>query len=183
MTTGRFLFQWKPGHLPKVYPRFGEGAGGGVRGHDWELTPSPCGCHCANSKVGPLGSAAGDRESVTATTPRGGLQEPSREPVPNNEVHLKSPEGRGGERKRNRSKSESPGEKEEVRENSGSPSRQDNWSLRECREGRRLRFQLFRCFSSAPRRPCTPTLQPWGPGSCADRRSKLGKKSNMTQRV
>lgn len=93
-----------------MYPKFGEGAGGKeVRGHDWELAPSPCGCHCANSKVGPLGSAAGDRESVTATTPRGGLQEPSREPVPNNEVHLKSPEGGGGERKRNRSKSESRG--------------------------------------------------------------------------
>lgn len=167
-----------------MYPKFGEGAGGKeVRGHDWELAPSPCGCHCANSKVGPLGSAAGDRESVTATTPRGGLQEPSREPVPNNEVHLKSPEGGGGERKRNRSKSESRGKGRsagEIREKSGSRSRQANWSLGECREGRRLRFQLFRCFSSAPRRPCTPTLQPWGPGSCADWRSKLGKKSNMT---
>lgn len=82
---------WSPAQsVPKIW----RGCwGGGVRGHDWELAPSPCGCHCANSKVGPLGSAAGDRESVTATTPRGGLQEPSREPVPNNEVHLKSPEG------------------------------------------------------------------------------------------
>lgn len=55
----------------------------------------PSGCHCANSKVGPLGSTAGDRESVTTTTPPSGLQKPSGEPVPNNEVHFKKSCGGG----------------------------------------------------------------------------------------
>ena len=100
-TTGRSLFQWDCIHLPNLYLRFGKGVSRGPG--SW--LPDPCGCHCANSKVGPLGSAAGDRESVTATTPWSGLQEPSGEPVPNNEVHLKSPAGGGSQRKRNRSKS------------------------------------------------------------------------------
>lgn len=91
----------------------------------WELAPSPCGCHCVISKVGPLGSAAGDLESVTATTPQSGLQEPSREPVPNNEVHLKSPAGGGSQRKRNRSKSGRARKRRKTcRESSG--SRQGN---------------------------------------------------------
>lgn len=75
-----------------------KGCDGGA-GRTWELAPRSCGCHRANSEVGPSGSAVGDRESVTATTPPSGLQEPSGEPVPNNEVHLKSPAGGEGAKK------------------------------------------------------------------------------------
>lgn len=41
-------------------------------------------------------------------------------------------------------------------------------------------FSMFLFSSSVS---LHPNLQPWGPGSCADWRSKLGKKSNMTRRV
>lgn len=150
-----------------MYPRIGEGAGGGggraVRGHDWELALSPCGCHCANSKVGPLGSAAGDRESVTATTPRGGLQEPSREPVPNNEVHLKSPEGGGGKRKRNRSKSESQGKGRSAGEyRQPQPPRQLEFGrVQGGKEAEIPTFKMFLFSSSASLHPNPAALGPW----------------------
>lgn len=110
-----------------------------------------------------------------------GLQEPSGEPVPNNGVHLKSPGGEGGEKEKQIKERESWEEKEEERENSGSPG---YWSLGKRREGRKLKFQLF---DVSLQLLGVPAPQPCSPGalaaSCADWRSELRKESNMTRRV
>lgn len=133
------------------------------------------GCHCADSKVGPLGSAAGDRESVTTTTttPPSGLQEPSGEPVPNNEVHFKKSCGGGRAEKEIDQRA---GEQEREDGPGGCAAARAGGAWAGAVEGRKPKIPSFGRCRSAPPRLRTPTLQPWGLGKPRRQRQQAGKR-------
>lgn len=91
---------------------------------------------------------------------------------------LKSSAGGGGKRKRKTdqragSQDEKVGVAQELRQQ---PGRKD---LGKRREGKKAEnFKFFLCCSSAPARPCAPTVQPRGLGSCTNRSSKLGREQH-----
>lgn len=145
------------------YLRFRKGGGERLLKSSLQA-PDTCGCHCADSKVSPSGSAAGDRESVTATTPPSGLQEPGGEPVPNNEVHLKSPAGGRGREKEKHIKERAAGKRRtELPRSAGNRQGKQTWK----NAGREMQLKIPNVIDVALQLQHGPTPQPCSPGALA----------------
>lgn len=125
-------------------------------------------CKFSNRSLGIWGGVmVGNGESyTTTTTPQRGLQEPSGEPVPNNEAHLKSPVGWGAH---TRSKERKCG------------SARAACCPREFGKERRKPLLV----AAAPERQASAHLQPAAPEALAAAPTRGGgaRESNMTRRV